>query len=254
MTLLVGVIGLAAMLSSLAAESLPAFDVVSVRPNPAQFFIFRGLKTDPGRLVAGGASLSALIQQAYGVPDLRVSGVPADLGLFDIEGKTEGPHTRSELLEMLQTLLADRFKLKLHRELKELPVDAPMVGKTTPKLQAPAVSESDPRMSFRPGRQTQTVSLVSISGQNVTLPFVANYLSDRLRRIVVDKTGLSGAFDFSVELALDVSQVRDTSIPERDIVAQIYLDAVQMIGLKLERQKASVEILVVDHAERPDEN
>ena len=251
-TLLLATFGFAVLLNSLVAESRPTFDVASVKQSTSRFFA--GVKTDPGRLTAAGASLNALIQQAYGLPDLRITGIPIRFGEFDIEGRAEGSHTRSELLQMLQTLLADRFKLTLHRELKELPVGALVVGKSGPKLQPVAANESDPNISLRPERYTETVGLVSITGRNVTLPFVANYLSDRFRRIVVDKTGLSGAFDFSVELAMDRNEVRDPSVSERDIVAQLHTDLVQKIGLRLDAQKALVEILVVDHVEKPDEN
>jgi uncharacterized protein (TIGR03435 family) len=84
--------------------------------------------------------------------------------------------------------------------------------------------------------------------------FVAEHLSDRLRRVIVDRTGLDGNFDFNVELAVDRGEFTDPSVSELDNITRLFTDLVDKLGLKLESQKGLVEVLVVDHAERPDEN
>ena len=229
-----------------------AFDVASIRPSRPE--APPEMKTDPGRLAATGMSLSDLIQQAYGVPALAISGAPLNLGRFDIEGRAAGRHTRGELLEMLKTLLADRFKLTLHRETREMPVEALVRGKSLPKLKPPATPDADPGVRLRVNRQGGGVGSVSIVGTNVTLSSVANYLSGRFQKIVVDGTGLAGAFDFDVSAAIDSQRAADPGVPEREFVADLFKDFVQNLGLKLESQRAAVEILVVDHAEKPDEN
>ena len=225
----------------------PAFDVASVRPSGAPFST--GAKTGPGRLTIAGASLSDLVQQAYGVSDIQISGIP-DLGRFDIEGKAEGSHARGELLEMLQALLADRFKLTLHHETRELPAAALVAGKSALKMQ-PAANGDDPAISLRAGKSPGSVV---IRGQNVTMAQVANYLSNRLRRVVVDQTRLAGNFDFSIEFSQDENDLRDQSVPVRESVNHLFTDFVEKVGLKLESRRLSVDVLAIDHAETPAAN
>ncbi len=199
--------------------------------------------------------MSELIQQAYGVSDLQISGLPAQLGRFDIEGKTEGLHTRSELLQMLQTLLADRFKLMLHRETKELSVDALVAGKNGPKLQ-PAGLEGDPGIFLHPGQSAGLVASVSITGENVTLRFVANYLSGRLRRIVVDQNWVSRETSISTPGSpwIVARFTGSRAFPAHANIDHLMTDLVSKMGLRLESRRAPVEILVIDHAEKPSEN
>ncbi len=242
---------LAALLTPQAPEPRPAFDVASIRPaSSGPFFT---LKTDPGRLAATGASLPGdLIQAAYGVSALQISGAP-NLGRFDIEAKAEGAHTRKELLDMLQTLLADRFKLVLHTEQREMPVQALVLGKK-PWKGTPGDPEGDPSIGLRANRGDGNVRSIYIAGKSASLPFVANYLTGRFQRIVVDKTGFAGAFDFEVEVLVDAQRAADRNVPEREVANEIITDFVANLGLKLEPQRAMVPILVVDRAERPDEN
>jgi uncharacterized protein (TIGR03435 family) len=89
---------------------------------------------------------------------------------------------------------------------------------------------------------------------SATLPFVANYLSGRFQRIFVDKTGLVGTFDFEVEVLVDSQRAANPNVPEREVANEIITDFVQNLGLKIEHQRAMVPILVVDRAERPDED
>jgi uncharacterized protein (TIGR03435 family) len=71
---------------------------------------------------------------------------------------------------------------------------------------------------------------------------------------VVDQTGLTGAFDFHVTVPLDAERIADHSVPEREVASELVTDFIGQLGLKLESRRAMVEVLVVDHAERPDEN
>lgn len=178
-TLLLASLGFTALFDPSPAGVPLAFDVASVKPSASQFA--SGLKTDPGRLVATNLSLSELIQKAYGVSNLRIVGVPTQLGRFDIEGKTTEPHTRAELLQMLQTLLADRFNLTLHHELKEMPVGALIVAKGGPKLQS-AAKDSDPGILLRPGRSGEKVASVLRGGAFVGPVAPRDCGQDRPRR------------------------------------------------------------------------
>jgi len=244
---------LAMALGPLGAETPPSFDAASIKPITGR--VVTEMRINPGRLVARGATLTYLIEQAYGLPPLRISGGPAWVASerFDIEATAEGSHSKDELLHRLQTLLADRFKLKFHRETKELPAAVLTVGKNGTKLQASVKQEgSDPSISQRIIREG--VRRLEFTGQRVSLPFLANHLSRRLNLIVVDRSGLAGEFDFNVEITPDPVEAGDRNIPEREVVARIFMDFIQKIGLKLESQKVPVEITVLDQAEKPGEN
>ncbi len=244
-------LGYAILAAALLYNADPTFDVASVKPSLSPFAT--GLKTDPGRLLAPGASLSDLIQDAYSISDLQISGIPDRFGRFDVEGKAAGSHSRSELREMLKTLLAERFHLTVHHEIREMSVDALVTGKNAPKLQ-PSAADVDPLIALNPTRTGGNTPKILIVGTNVTLPFLANYLSNDLHRIVVDRTGLTGNFDFSVDLSANRADYADLNISERDAVSLMFRDAVSNLGLKFESQKAPIEILVVDHVEKPDAN
>jgi len=251
---------LAAVLCPSLARAQRAFEVASIKPVAPPIGIGRsGFSTNPGRLEARALSLKELIQQAYGVAALQVSGGPDWIATtrFDIEGKSEGVHSRKELLEMLQTLLADRFKLSFHRETKELPAAVLTVGKDAPKLERTAelqrTESGDPAIALRP-QVASGITRLAFAGHRISLSYLANYISPRLDRVVVDRTGLSGEFDFNAEVVIDRNEAADPNVPEREIAARLYTDLVKALGLKLESQKAPVEVLVIDHAERPAEN
>jgi uncharacterized protein (TIGR03435 family) len=243
-------LGHALLGTALVYAADPAFDVTSVKASTA---IPPRFNVTPGRLLATGASLSDLIQQAYGISDLQISGIPERLGLFDVEGKAEGSHSRGELREMLKTLLAERFHLAVHREVREMTVDALVAAKNGPKLQ-PAAADVDPLIAPKAMPTPGAAPKILVVGQNITLPMLANYLSNRLHRIVVDKTGLLGNFDFSADLTENRFEYVDPDIPEREAARLLITDAVSKLGLKFESQKAPVEVLVVDHVEKPDAN
>ena len=227
----------------------PAFDAASIRTSTPLPF---KLKTNPGRLSATSASLAQLIQTAYGLQSLQVAGVPS-LGSFDIEATAAGSHTRAELLAMLQTLLAERFKLAVHREMREMPVMALIATKAWKGTPA-ASPDGDPTLGLRGDTGRGTVRSVYFDGQSTTLAFIANYVAPRVGRVVIDQTGLIGAFDFHVTVPIDAERVADRSIPEREVANEIVADFIDKLGLKLEPRRAMVEILVVDHAEQPGEN
>jgi uncharacterized protein (TIGR03435 family) len=240
-------LALAALLTPQAPDPKPAFEVASIRPSPLQPF---QVKTSPGRLLITGASLSSLIQEAYGVSAPQVVGVGFP-DLFTIEAKAEGSATRVGLLTMLQTLLTERFKLEMHREMREMPVAALILRKNAWKGTPAAVQDADPALALRANREAKSVYLV---GENVTLPFVAQHVSGRLNRFVTDSTGLEGAFDFKVEVPIDVPRAADLSIPERQVMEEMVTDLLEKLGLKVETHRAEMEVIVVDHAEQPSAN
>jgi uncharacterized protein (TIGR03435 family) len=241
--------------SQALAEPGPAFDAAAIRVSaPLSHTSF---KTNPGRLSASGESLATLIQEAYGLSPFQIASVP-NLGRFDIEATAEGRHTRAELLVMLQTLLAERFKLAAHREMREMPAMALLTTKAW-KGQPTASPGADPAVGLHRDADKSKVGSVYFDGQNATVTFIANtfianYVAPHVGRVVVDQTGLPGAFDFHVTVPVDAERAADPSIPEAVVATKIVTDFIGRLGLKLEPQRAIVPILVVDRAERPDEN
>lgn len=246
MTLLTA-FSLAALLTPQAPEPKPAFEVASIRPSPPQPF---QVKTSPGRLLITGASLSGLIQEAYSVSAPQVVGIPFP-GMFTLDAKAEGTATRGELMAMLQTLLAERFKLQTHREVREMSVAALVLRKNAWKGTPAPAQDGDPALAFRANRDTRSVYMV---GENLTLSSLAQYVSGRLNRVVTDSTGLEGKFDFNVEVPIDVQRAADPNIPERQVMDEIATDLLEKLGLRLETRRAAVEVIVVDHAEQPSAN
>jgi uncharacterized protein (TIGR03435 family) len=159
-------------------------------------------------------------------------------------------------LHRLRAILAGRFKLTLHRETRDLPVYALLTANDGPKLQAS-------RPDSNPAARVHHVFMDSdrLSVEAVTMASFGDMLSERLRRNVVDKTGLTGNYDITLH--------SDGSQPQRDLDGRplangklppaypdpAFFTALQdQLGLRLESQTAPVEVLVIDHAEEPSEN
>ena len=145
---------------------------------------------------------------------------------------------------MLQTLLQDRFQLRLRRETKELPIYALVVGKNGSKLHEP--DDITPNMISGRGR---------ITAHKVSIEEFAKRLGGQLGRTVVDRTGLEGNFAFDLEWTPDpVQPIGPNPPPAQSSDPSIFTALQEQLGLKLEVTRGQIEILVVDHAERPSEN
>ena len=158
----------------------------------------------------------------------------------------DGDRTREEFREMLRSLLAERFNLRSHTETKEMKVYALVIAKNGPKLK-----ESPPDAEFH--------TLVGVHGRNftvtgtkVTMESFADDLTNSFfpQLPVIDKTGLTGTYNLKFEATPEYRINKDPQPEDINL-----FDAVQdQLGLKLERQRAGIEVLVVDHIERPSEN
>ena len=195
---------------------------------------------------------------AYNVRDYQMS--PEGPGWirsdrYDIVAKVdgEGRPTMDQVRQMLQKLLADRFQLKLHRETKELPVYALVIGKKGPTLME---SAADAKSSMRFGAGQFT-------GSKVSMTQLALFLSNALARPVLDGTGLMGTYDFKLQWTPDAGQLPglggfgpgpDAPPPSDPNGPSIFTAVQEQLGLKLESQKGPIEILVLDHAAKPSEN
>jgi uncharacterized protein (TIGR03435 family) len=227
-----------------------AFEVASVKraPPPAGGGINSSMRLDPGRFTCTNVTLKKLMVESYGVKDYQVSG-PDWLGteLYDITATLPPGTTGDDVRLMIQALLTDRFKLALHRDSKELPVYALVVGKGGSKLQEVEFGRGS--TSGSPGKLTAT----RIAIRNLT-----EFLSRQTGRPVLDMTGLTGFYNFTLNFTPEAAPSvpsPETPIPESAVGPSLFSAVQEQLGLKLEPRKAPVEILVVDHAEKvPTEN
>jgi uncharacterized protein (TIGR03435 family) len=230
-----------AFLASAADD--PVFEVASIKPNKAQSGS-SGTHTTNSRLTTENVNLRRLILMAYDLRESQLTGGPAwidDVG-WDIAAKAEkelpkGREGEQVMRAMLRSLLAERFQLRLHKEMKELSVYALTVGKNGAKL-TPSASEGD-------GSSTNS-SNDKLEVKNITISRLTEFLANRMRRIVIDDTGLTGKYDFKIEFAPDGKG--DGERPDLLVAIQ------EQLGLKIESRKAPVDVYIVDGAEKPNEN
>jgi uncharacterized protein (TIGR03435 family) len=228
-----------------------SFEVASIRPHVQNIAAGRGgvgLRVSGTILTAENNSLSNLITYAFDLKDYQVLGLPswAESDRYDVSAKAEGDAglTRELAMPMMQALLADRFQLKVHRETKEMPVYALVVPKNGPRFKE---SAPDAQSLLTLGSKGKGLAMTVTKGSMAQL---ANQFSKRngVDRPVIDKTGLSGGYDYKLEWG-------DYGAANADAdVVSIFTAIQDQLGLKLEPAKAPVEVLVVDFAAKPSEN
>jgi uncharacterized protein (TIGR03435 family) len=242
---------MAAALFGQTAPAGRAFEVASIKPHEGPLRIM-GLSIK-GQRLNGAETVRGLIMWAYNLKNWQVSGPaqPSPVGdtFYDVVAKAEGDGTptREEFRQMLQLVLADRFKLKVHREMREMPVYALVVGKNGPKFKESAPDASPGSHLAVKGRNYEWTS--PKASMDDIVGGVANSFPDRP---VVDRTGLTGTYDVKMTYTPDIRSNRTAEPDPNDI--SIFTAVQEQLGLKLEPQKAMIEILVVDHAEKPSEN
>jgi uncharacterized protein (TIGR03435 family) len=236
-----------------SAAVRPAFEVASVKPSKPGTPGFIGPAPGGQRFTATNASLRMLIIMAYNITDRQVSGGPGWIASegYDIDAKAELPTTREQLYLMLQTLLADRFQLTLRRETRELPVYALVVDKAGSRLKRHGSQDGVPPEIKRAGNG-------KVVFQNVPLSRLSWFLSTQVGRSVIDKTGLDGSYDFSLEWTRDSpsrDHGTDASAAATDLTGPGILTAVrEQLGLRLESEKGPTEFLTIERAEKPGGN
>jgi bla regulator protein blaR1 len=282
-----------------AAGGKMAFDVASVKPTKSprlpNFPLNNGDAKPPGGRFSASFSLAAYIGFAYKLDVSQGKEMNEKLPKwasedYAIDAQADGNPTKDQMRLMMQSLLADRFKLTVHFESKEVPVFALTLvkpGKLGPKLlphsEGPPCQDSfemdkpftpPPPMKAGVAFPTQCGTSAQVRGnpertwigsRNTTMGLLANdiyglgSLSGEVDKPVVDQTGLEGRFDFIVELPAGVFSLfplpPNPNDPLPDPKGTPFLNAVrQQLGLKLTPDKGPVQVLVVDHVERPSEN
>jgi uncharacterized protein (TIGR03435 family) len=223
-----------------AAQGQPSFEVASIRPAVDQ----GGPLRVTGRVEADGINLSNVtlrncIQRAYRLKSYQVTGPDwMSTQRYMSVAKASGPAPEETILRMLQTLLAERFKLVFHRETKEMPVYALVVAKNGPKIKESPAGDGATEIGGGGGE--------GVNFQRVGMDALAGTLT--VDRPVFNETGLKGVYDFKLIWSKRVDSVEPGDAPS------IFTALQEQLGLKLEARKVAVEMLVVDRVERPGEN
>jgi len=236
---------LVSMWSVRSASGQATFSVATIRPNAeAVKFEHDGrIEVLPDGVRMQDVSLNTCIKWAYGVQDSQISG-PSNLQAekYDIVAKVEAPASQDEMKMMLRALLAERFKLSFHRENRELSSYALVVAKGGHKMHEVAGD----------GKSSRENTANSTIAKSITMREFADFLSGPVQRPVVDKTGLTGKYDFVLDFTSYLPADMETMRPNATNILMVALPG--ELGLRLEPQKEMVEVLVVDHVEKLSEN
>jgi uncharacterized protein (TIGR03435 family) len=239
--------GVAALLPLLGqSRAAPAFEVTSVKRNTIPPNERRNEKScSGGRFVFRGGNVSTYVTWAYQLTVFPAFGLPEWAAsrdyVYDIEAQAEGDVSEDQCRLMLQTLLADRFKLKVHWEARETPVFALVLAKGGPKMQKVATPASFTTRISGGKVQMRTSELTGWSMDLLAQALVAAGLD----RPVVNGTGIEGVYKFDLEFRRE-SASEDVGPDVRTALGKL--------GLQLEARKELIKRLVVDHVEAPDEN
>ncbi|MGC2637585.1 MAG: TIGR03435 family protein [Acidobacteriaceae bacterium] len=270
-----------------AGETLPSFEVAAIRPDDSGPY-HTALDASNDSYKIENLTLSDLIMTAFGArsraqvvggPDKRMGerfDINARISQDDVARLKKMPRQDSERMEqlMLQALLADRFQLKVHNESRELPVFALIVVKGGPKFHA---SDPPPAEMVQPDQAAQDSGKPNPHGEGTwmrsdskhaelkayrsTMESLASILSNQSEtggRFVIDKTGLAGVYDYSLQWVPEYlaanAKALNSSADAGPAGPTLFTALEDQLGLKLESQKAPVEIVVVDHVEEPSAN
>jgi uncharacterized protein (TIGR03435 family) len=259
----------------------PAFEVVSVKPNKSGDQRVMIQMPPTGRFTATNIAVRMLLRQAYDVQDFQIVGGPNWLASdrFDIVAKTpEGMTGPEQIRLMLRAMLGDRFKLAAHVETREMPIYSIVVarpdGKLGPKLSAAKVDcearfaaarRGGPPPSFpEPGQPVECGFMMAPGNMNVggmPMAELARALSPQVGRIVVDKTGLQGRYDFQMTYAPEGRGFGPgpgpggaEPPPVDPNMPSLFTALQEQLGLKLDSERGPVDVVVIDRVEQPTED
>jgi uncharacterized protein (TIGR03435 family) len=255
-----GIVLLAGCPASAQTAAPLSFEVASIRPLAAPA-PWRESKTGEDRIDFPNTTLRSCIAFAYRVKEYQVSG-PSWLGelKYDVLAKGPAGTRQDQLPEMMQTLLAQRFELQVHKETRQFAVYPLEIGKNGPKLkESPPAPEGTPAgASF--GLSMSSSGVGRLEARRATMISLANTLVRLLGAPVVDLTGLTGKYDFDLEYSREDGGAMRTagspggSPPESEPGVSLF-SSLQQLGLKLEGRKIPMPAIVVDRAQKvPTEN
>jgi uncharacterized protein (TIGR03435 family) len=244
---------------SQAESKAPAFEVAAIKPSdPAARNNGCFMKGQTGGQTFIGRCITArlLITYSYKIIDSQLVGGPGwlDTELYDFDAKADHSLTRAELAPMLQTMLAERFKLQFHRETRTMPALALSLDKTGAKMKAnDGPNEWEIAITPAPG-----ASMPKFKGTRCPMSYLSWWIAQRMNRPVVDHTGLDGFWDFTLEFVPDgLGEGRKgptgEQLPALD-GPNLPTALRQQLGLKLETEKGPVDVYVIDHVEKATAN
>jgi uncharacterized protein (TIGR03435 family) len=248
-----GMLAIASFSHGIKAQSCGTFDVASIKVNTSRLGGgYPELTSGGRRFTATNQLILELIMSAYEVSPLQIIGIPSAFPRerYDIEATCEQPITKEQLPHLLQVLLAERFHLSIHREFKEQPVYVLILGKGSPKLH---------QASLEGGQPSLRQSGYSFTFINAGMSNLVGVLSQVTGRKVLDKTGLSGQYDFTFTYTPDRSSAGHEgsaaspgadSIPELAFPDSVFTALREQLGLNLEAQKSQIESVVIDRLDR----
>jgi uncharacterized protein (TIGR03435 family) len=269
------------------STGMARFDAASIKPISQQGPDIQGLgdiqMLPGGRLRAEKVQLRYFIQNVYSLKPFQILGGPAWINSshYEIDAKAEGNPNASQMRLMMQTLLEERFKLKVHHETKQLPVYELVVAKGGARLSEPKEGscvmpdQNDSAFPPSPGqpldcgrvRMMMSPAGAQIRGGKVSMPELVRILSNALAQTVVDKTGINRTFDVQLDFTPDgalagvppppapsPSSDPVRSAPSPDSHGNIFGAIQEQLGLRLKSTKGPVDVLVIDSIERPSAN
>ena len=244
-----------------------SFDTASVRPSSSTSARF-SMKDDPGRITYTNVPLRRVLLAAYDVKNYQLAG-PDWLNTlrYDISANVPPGATKEQIAVMLRHLLVSRFRMTIRRESRELPIYAMIAGKSGLKIKptgaAPQADEQIATVKQQEGKDGLPVldlgagglvietknGRARISAKAIPLTRLADMLSTRVGKPVLDQTGLTGLYDFTLYFSPEGTPL-DTAIDP-----DIFVALQEQLGLKLEATKGSIDMVIVDRADKiPEEN
>jgi uncharacterized protein (TIGR03435 family) len=235
-----------------------AYDAIAIKPHKASLDNHMSAHSGPDGFSASGITIPVLLQNTFGLKTRdQMIGLPswASSDSFDIQAKMDEAtadalqklpkeERRNAQQQMMQTLFADRFGLKVHHESRALPVYNLVVAKGGPKMKVSPTNEGS-----RSG-----MSNINFTAQGLTMEGIVFGLSNIVGRQVIDKTGLTGNYDFKLTWTPDEMSATPDSSASGDSGPSIFAAIEDQLGLKLVSAKGPVEVIVVDHIEKPSAN
>jgi uncharacterized protein (TIGR03435 family) len=238
------------------ASTRLTFEVASIRPSQSSAGAVFGIKPLPGGsgYTAQNVPFKLMMSLMYKVPMRQILGGPdwINTDRFDIEARTDHPSSVDELHVMFQNLLADRFNLRFHKDMKEGPVYALTVEKSGLKMKADGSGQAF-------GIPIVPAPGGGFTGTRVPMQYLIWWLGQQLQndgRPVVDETGLGQSYDFTLKFApqLPPNISSDSLPPEMQNLPSIFDAVKQQLGLKLEAQRGPVEYYIIENVDKPSAN
>jgi len=223
-----------------AQSAPPAFETASIHPNPR--VERQEIQISPASLTLRNQTFVFLVQWAWDVTPAQIDAPPWFMEeCFDVVAKAPGPADETQMRLMLQKLLADRFGLRAHKEARVMPVYAITLAKGGPKFQ-----ESPTEGSFVLERNNPVI----LNAHHARMGDLAQGISSEVKRPVVDDTGLTGRYEIHMDLSAYLNRTGGAGDGQLDLMSILFSGLQDLLGLKLEARKQSVDVLVIDHAEK----